>query len=173
MLQAQGVRWVARLAGAVAAAALAVLAGCSSTSPGTSSPSGGSAPISSTTGPGSSAPMPSSSRSAPEPPSGATESSGAMPIPTAGAGPSPTAPSGGFGPGGTVTKLTGTIEAGVESGCVVLVGANGAVQANLPGLDLATAPLGSTVVVTGKFRTGMMTTCQQGQPFVVAAVEVK
>ena len=43
----------------------------------------------------------------------------------------------------------------------------GAVLANLMGLDTTAAPIGSTVEVTGKFETDMMTTCQQGKPFTV------
>ena len=74
---------------------------------------------------------------------------------------------------GAPTKLTGTIEAGVESGCIVLTDDTGAALANLIGLDSTTAPFGSLVDVTGKFQTGMMTTCQQGKPFAVAAVEVR
>ncbi len=71
---------------------------------------------------------------------------------------------------GASTELSGTVEAGVESGCVVLTDARGAVLANLIGLDTAGTPLGSEVVVTGTFQQGMMTTCQQGAPFQVTSV---
>jgi len=60
----------------------------------------------------------------------------------------------------------------VESGCIVLVDDKGAVLANLIGLDSASAPVGSTVEVKGKFSPDLMTTCQQGEPFTVASVEV-
>ena len=73
---------------------------------------------------------------------------------------------------GTATTLTGTLQAGVESGCTVLVDDKGAVLANLIGLDPASAPVGSTVEVKGKFSPDLMTTCQQGEPFTVASVEV-
>ncbi|MET0965863.1 MAG: hypothetical protein ABWZ02_05670 [Nakamurella sp.] len=69
--------------------------------------------------------------------------------------------------------LTGTISDGVESGCVILQDANGAVLANLFGVDTATVPVGSTVLVTGQFQQDIMTTCQQGKPFEVESVQVK
>ena len=79
------------------------------------------------------------------------------------------------GPGsghiGGKSELTGTVEAGVESGCLVLTDAGGAVVANLIGLDAATTPVGTEVVVTGEFQQDLMTTCQQGSPFVVASVK--
>jgi hypothetical protein len=73
---------------------------------------------------------------------------------------------------GSATTLTGTLQDGVESGCIVLVDDKGAVLANLIGLDSASAPVGSTVEVKGKFSPDLMTTCQQGEPFTVASVEV-
>jgi len=79
---------------------------------------------------------------------------------------------GSSGGGGSTTTLSGTIEEGVESGCVVLVGSDGAVLANLIDLDTAAAPLGSEVEVTGTFEEDMMTTCQQGKPFSITTLEV-
>jgi hypothetical protein len=73
---------------------------------------------------------------------------------------------------GAATTLSGTLQAGVESGCIVLVDDKGAVLANLIGLDAASAPVGSTVEVKGKYSPDLMTTCQQGEPFTVASVEV-
>ena len=73
---------------------------------------------------------------------------------------------------GAATTLSGTMQAGVESGCIVLVDDTGAVLANLIGLDAASAPIGSTVEVKGRFSPDLMTTCQQGEPFTVASVEV-
>ena len=70
------------------------------------------------------------------------------------------------------TTLTGVVTEGVESGCVVLTDDAGAVLANLMGLDTKAAPIGSTVEVTGEFED-LMTTCQQGKPFTVTAVEVQ
>ncbi len=74
---------------------------------------------------------------------------------------------------GAPTTLTGTIAAGVESGCIVLVDDQGAVLANLIGLDPASAPVGSTVQVKGRYSPDLLTTCQQGEPFTVASVEVR
>jgi hypothetical protein len=71
------------------------------------------------------------------------------------------------------TRLTGTIAAGVESGCIVLVDDKDAVLANLIGLDEASAPVGSMVQVEGRFQPDLMTTCQQGEPFEVASVVVR
>ncbi len=71
-----------------------------------------------------------------------------------------------------MSQLRGTLEAGVESGCVVLTDDSGTVLANLIGVDTATTPLGTAVVVTGKFQQDLMTTCQQGKPFAVASVEL-
>jgi hypothetical protein len=56
---------------------------------------------------------------------------------------------------------------------VILKDANGAVLANLFGVDTATAPVGSNVLVTGQFQPDIMTTCQQGKPFEVTSVQVK
>jgi hypothetical protein len=61
----------------------------------------------------------------------------------------------------------------VESGCVILEDAGGAVLANLFGVDTSKVPVGSAVVVTGQFQPDIMTTCQQGKPFEVATVQVK
>ena len=75
------------------------------------------------------------------------------------------------GAAGTTT-LTGTVTEGVESGCVVLTDDAGTVLATLMGLDTQAAPIGSTVEVTGEFED-LMTTCQQGKPFTVTAVQVQ
>jgi len=71
------------------------------------------------------------------------------------------------------TALVGKLAEGVESGCVVLIDDTGTVLANLIGLDPASAPIGSTVEVNGQFEPDLMTTCQQGDPFSVASVEVR
>jgi hypothetical protein len=139
---------VRRLLGTVSAAVLVLgAAACGTSDPATPSPS-------STTSPSQS----SSVVSSPPVPSGALPPTGTPALST---------PS--VAPGGATT-LSGTVEAGVESGCIVLIGPDGAVLANLIGMDAATAPMGGQVEVTGKFQTDMMTTCQQGGPFAVAEV---
>ncbi len=82
-----------------------------------------------------------------------------------------TQPPGTGTPGETVT-LSGTLQSGVESGCVVLVDAEGAVLANLVDLDVSGAQIGADVEVTGSFNPDLMTTCQQGQPFEVTDFRV-
>ena len=69
---------------------------------------------------------------------------------------------------GTGTKtLTGTITAGVEPNCLLLDDHLLIIQdAKLK----AAAREGATVTVTGRIEPGMMTTCQQGTPFVVTAL---
>ncbi|WP_405427261.1 hypothetical protein [Micromonospora sp. NBC_00617] len=59
------------------------------------------------------------------------------------------------------TELTGTITAGVEPNCLLL---DGYLLVGGPRDVLAA---GTRVTVTGRVETGMMTTCQQGTPFVV------
>ncbi|WP_229399761.1 hypothetical protein [Micromonospora okii] len=64
-------------------------------------------------------------------------------------------------PGPGATTLTGTVEAGVEPGCRLLDG----YQLIGGPTDVLTA--GAKVTVTGQAKPDMMTTCQQGTPFVV------
>ena len=63
--------------------------------------------------------------------------------------------------------LTGTISAGVEANCLLL-------DDHLLIFDdaalKATAKVGATVTVTGSAKPGMMSTCQQGTPFIVTAI---
>lgn len=59
------------------------------------------------------------------------------------------------------TTLTGRVESGVEANCLLL---DGYLLLGGP-RDVLTA--GATVTVTGKIQPDMMTTCQQGIPFVV------
>ncbi|MEU4679464.1 hypothetical protein [Micromonospora sp. NPDC023737] len=61
------------------------------------------------------------------------------------------------------TELTGTIVAGVEANCLLL---DGYLLIGGPRDVLA---VGARVTVTGRVQRGMMTTCQQGTPFVVEA----
>lgn len=61
------------------------------------------------------------------------------------------------------TTLTGTVQGGVEPNCVLL---DGYLLVGGP-RDVLTP--GARVEVTGRAEPGMMTTCQQGTPFVVTA----
>jgi hypothetical protein len=63
--------------------------------------------------------------------------------------------------------LTGTVEAGVEKGCRVLV-ADGTAYVLIG--ELAGVRPGSQVTVRGHEATNVRTTCQQGPPFRVTAV---
>ena len=65
---------------------------------------------------------------------------------------------------GRSTVLTGTVAAGVERGCLVLE-ASGVVH-QLVGATQGLAP-GQRVTVQGGPDPGLLTTCQQGTPFVV------
>ncbi|MDR6321853.1 hypothetical protein J3R03_006049 [Actinoplanes couchii] len=60
--------------------------------------------------------------------------------------------------------LTGTVTAGVEHGCLLLG------EHLLVGGDRALIRAGAYVTVTGEVVPDLMTTCQQGIPFVVAEV---
>ncbi|MGI5525505.1 hypothetical protein ACQEUX_31815 [Micromonospora sp. CA-259024] len=66
-------------------------------------------------------------------------------------------------PGVGATTLTGTVQGGVEPNCVLL---DGYLLVGGP-RDVLTP--GARVEVTGRAEPGMMTTCQQGTPFVVTA----
>ncbi len=57
--------------------------------------------------------------------------------------------------------LTGTVQAGVESGCLLLDGYL------LVGGPRAVLVPGASVLVTGKIQSDLVTTCQQGVPFLV------
>ena len=63
--------------------------------------------------------------------------------------------------------LTGTITAGVEPGCLLLEDHLLVIK------DTAlksVATVGASVTATGEAQPGMMTTCQQGTPFLVATI---
>ena len=71
-------------------------------------------------------------------------------------------------PAGAGSKtLSGTIIAGVEPGCLLLD--DHLLLIEDPTLKAA-AKAGASVTVTGRAEEGMMTTCQQGTPFVVTAI---
>ncbi|MEO3774844.1 hypothetical protein [Micromonospora sp. B9E7] len=64
-------------------------------------------------------------------------------------------------PGVGATTLSGTVQGGVEPGCVLLD------EYLLLGGPRDVLTPGARVEVTGRVEPGMMTTCQQGTPFVV------
>jgi hypothetical protein len=74
---------------------------------------------------------------------------------------------------GQSTKLTGTLEAGVEPNCVLLraAGRPHLLIFGNPQLQ-AQAKIGDKVTVVGRPRPTQMTTCQQGVPFVVETLVV-
>ncbi|GIF07495.1 hypothetical protein [Actinoplanes siamensis] len=72
---------------------------------------------------------------------------------------------------GSTTSITGTVVAGVEPNCLLLQEQNGTHLLVFRDDALrASARPGSKVRVTGAPQPGMMTTCQQGEPFLVSAV---
>ena len=68
-------------------------------------------------------------------------------------------------PGSSMT-ISGTVEAGVEAGCLVLE-YEGTVYGIFGNFDSSVVYAGATVTLHGSVDEGMMTTCQQGTPFVV------
>jgi hypothetical protein len=72
-------------------------------------------------------------------------------------------------PTGEVT-LVGTVMAGVEPNCLLL-DAEGGQRYLLVGGDRAELRAGSRVAVTGRVDRGLLSTCQQGEPLVVSAIE--
>ncbi len=73
---------------------------------------------------------------------------------------------------GSVT-LTGTVSAGVEPKCVLLKDGTGDHQLIIRDESLrAKLRPGASVTVVGKAQPGLMTTCQQGQPFEVTSLTV-
>ncbi|MGC9668123.1 hypothetical protein ACNTMW_16400 [Planosporangium sp. 12N6] len=96
-----------------------------------------------------------------------------VPTPSGGAtgGPGQPGATGGAGqPGATgkpaaPTTLTGTVTAGVEPNCLLL---SGYLLVGGPREQLRD---GARVTVTGRVQAGLMTTCQQGTPFVVESVQ--
>lgn len=67
---------------------------------------------------------------------------------------------------GSATTISGTVEAGVETGCLVLE-YDGTLYGIYGNFDSAIVYAGAQVTLQGKVDSGMMTTCQQGTPFVV------
>lgn len=70
-----------------------------------------------------------------------------------------------------VRTLTGTLEEGVEVGCLLLVTDDGPfLLLGAQARALSAASASGTVTVTGTEQPDLATTCQQGTPFVVASV---
>jgi len=67
--------------------------------------------------------------------------------------------------------ITGTVTSGVEPGCLLLTGGSESYLLIFEDAALrARAKVGARITVTGLADPTMMTTCQQGTPFVVASV---
>jgi Protein of unknown function (DUF5818) len=70
---------------------------------------------------------------------------------------------------GAAVTVTGTVRAGVEPGCLLLEDQAGG-RFLLVGGDRARLSPGSRVAVTGRVDRGLLSTCQQGEPLVVASI---
>ena len=66
--------------------------------------------------------------------------------------------------------VTGTVTEGVEPNCLLL-DAGGGQRYLLVGGDRAELRAGSRVAVTGRVDRGLLSTCKQGEPLVVSAIE--
>lgn len=75
-------------------------------------------------------------------------------------------------PLGSTTTITGTVTAGVEPGCTLLKETAGGTHLLVFSDETlrASAKEGAKVSVTGVPQPGMMSTCQQGDPFLVSSV---
>ncbi|MCD0447153.1 hypothetical protein LO763_26400 [Glycomyces sp. A-F 0318] len=71
---------------------------------------------------------------------------------------------------GSQTTISGTVESGVESGCLVLEH-EGTLYGIYGSFDSSIVYAGAEVTLHGKVDRGMMTICQQGTPFVVEDAE--
>jgi|SRR5882724_3217343 len=85
--------------------------------------------------------------------------------------PSPT-PSAGTSSGSDAQTISGTVAEGVEPNCLVLHDSSGnhVLFFHDPALRSA-AKAGARVTLVGRSEPAMMTTCQQGVPFIVSAVK--
>jgi hypothetical protein len=72
-------------------------------------------------------------------------------------------------PPGQVT-VTGLVRQGVEPGCLLLDATDGK-RYLLIGGEQAELPPGRRVEVTGRVDRGLLSTCQEGEPLVVAKIE--
>jgi hypothetical protein len=67
--------------------------------------------------------------------------------------------------------ISGTVSAGVEPHCLILRDAAGLHSLYFDDESLKPlAPAGARVTLVGHSEPGMMTTCQQGKPFIVTEV---
>jgi len=73
-------------------------------------------------------------------------------------------------PGGQVT-VTGTVREGVEPNCLLLEAEEGGRRYLLIGGERAELQAGARVKVTGRVEPDLLSTCQQGEPLVVATIE--
>lgn len=71
---------------------------------------------------------------------------------------------------GSATTITGTVQSGVESGCLILE-FEGTVYGIFGSYDSSVVYAGAEVRLHGAVERDMMTTCQQGTPFVVEDAE--
>ncbi|GGN86877.1 hypothetical protein GCM10010112_68910 [Actinoplanes lobatus] len=86
------------------------------------------------------------------------------PAPVTSSAAAPSAPAGS-------TTLTGTVTAGVEPNCLLLKDGTGDHLLVFGDQKTqATVQVGAEVTVVGKADPGMMTTCMQGEPFLVSSV---
>jgi hypothetical protein len=95
------------------------------------------------------------------PPASASSATPGMPL-------DPVGPSARPGPSAGVLTLTGTVVAGVEPKCLLLRHDSGDYLL-LTG-SRPVPPVGTEVTATGTVKKGMVTTCQQGIPFVVREI---
>jgi hypothetical protein len=146
------------------------VAGCAggdpAAAPGSTASGGGSTPATATTGPtpATTAPgstTPPSSTARPPRPSG--------PVITLGPPPTVPLPPGTFRPPGKMTSVVGEVVEGVEAGCYLLR-VSGGKDLLLIGASLAQLRVGGRVRVTGRAEPDLITTCQQGTPFIVSDV---
>ena len=87
----------------------------------------------------------------------------------AGQGATTTAPTEPTRTGGPVT-VVGTVAAGVEPGCLLLEAERGG-SFLLVGGERAELRPGRRVAVTGRVDRSLLSTCQQGEPLVVASIK--
>lgn len=101
----------------------------------------------------------------------ASSSAGSAETPASSSPSSSPAPSVEPSESGVAETLTGTVEAGVEPNCKLIRDDAGSHTLYFDDPSLKTqAAVGKTVTVTGHSKPGMMTTCQQGTPFIVTSV---
>ncbi|MBB4960014.1 hypothetical protein [Micromonospora polyrhachis] len=117
-------------------------------------------------GPTGTSPTPTASEGTPvtTPPVDPGSTDSGNPSPPPGKSPVPRPPGRTTPPSDTIT-ISGTIIAGVEAGCVLLD------RYLLLGGPRELLRAGATVTVTGRVQPGLMTTCQQGTPFVVESAK--